>query len=99
MYVRVRNGADLRAAVDALGTQSDVAARANLSLQRLNQLISGTAPVIGIHRAITLEDTLGVPRGSLFAVDDGRLVGPYIPTEHDDPTAEPAPDRTDSGAA
>lgn len=80
MYVRVRSQAALRCAVERGGTQIDVAERAGMSAQRLSQLVTGVAPSIRVRQAAVLEDTLRVPRGSLFVVDTGGVaeLGPYL---------------------
>lgn len=80
MYVRVRTQAALRAAVQHAGTQAKVAERAGMSVQRLNQLVTGSAPSIRVRQAAALEDALGVARGSLFVVDNGGvdMISPYL---------------------
>jgi DNA-binding transcriptional regulator YdaS (Cro superfamily) len=80
MYVRVRKQSALRRAVEHAGTQTDVAERAGMSVQRLNQLITGVAPSIRVRQAAALEDTLGVVRGALFVVDSGGIdmIAPYL---------------------
>lgn len=77
-HVRIRNGARLRALVySAVGSQRKVAEAAGMSFQRLNALISGVRPVIAVDQAARLEDTLNVPRGSLFVLDTPELIAPY----------------------
>lgn len=51
-----------------------------MSAQRLSGLVTGAAPSIRVQQAARLEDSLGVPRGSLFVVDPGGvdLIGPYL---------------------
>jgi hypothetical protein len=80
-YVRVRKLTELRDCIDALGTQTDVAAAAQLSLQRVNQLYTGTSTVVEVRKAARLEDVLGLPRGSLFEALDRELLMPYMADE------------------
>lgn len=93
-YVRVRKHDDLVAAVDATGTQVDVAAAAGLSVQRVNQLYTGAHDVLEVRKARRLEDALGAPPGSLFIAVDGPLLLPYVHAADEDDTApgEPADD-------
>lgn len=90
-YVRVRKLDALVAAVDATGTQVDVAAAAGLSTQRVNQLYTGHHSIIEVRKARRLEDALGVPPGELFTAVDGPLLLPYVHATEDDP-CEPAGD-------
>jgi HTH-type transcriptional regulator / antitoxin HigA len=54
-------GASLRSALEALGmTQSDLAARAGLSLKHVNQIVQGTAPV-SQETALLLEKVTRIP--------------------------------------
>lgn len=78
--VRIRNGAKLRTLVGATGSQRAVARAAGMSFQRLNALLSEVRPLIAVEQAAALEDSLGVPRGSLFALDTPELVEPYMST-------------------
>jgi transcriptional regulator with XRE-family HTH domain len=82
-YVRVRKHPDLVEAVDNSGTQTDVAALAGISLSRLSQLYTGRHHTIELHKAAALEDTLGVPRGSLFVFTEpfGPLA-PYVDNDN-----------------
>jgi transcriptional regulator with XRE-family HTH domain len=102
-YVRVRKRDDLVAAIDATGTQVDVAAAAGLSTQRINQLFTGAHDVIEVRKARRLEDALGVPPGALFVAVDGPLLAPYVhasdsaddphaPAVDDQPPEPPGPD-------
>lgn len=77
-HVRIRNGAHLRSLVGSAGTQRDVARAAGMTFQRLNALISEVRPVIAVEQAARLEDTLRVPRGTLFAHDTPELLAPYV---------------------
>lgn len=83
LYVRVRDPAVLRRHVEEFGTQSDVAARSDLSVQRLSQLVTGVAPVIRAAFAAKIEEVLGVEPGTLFVVDQGHLLRPYLDDTHD----------------
>lgn len=78
-YVRVRKHDELRRHIDATGhTQTDIAAAAHLSVQRLNQIYVGHHSVLEVRKAGRLEDVLKVPRGTLFTAVDGPLLVPYI---------------------
>jgi hypothetical protein len=81
--VRVRDQLDgrdgwkvLREKVVQAGPQVTVASRAGMSLQRLNQLVTGTALKIDARLAGKLEDVLGVPRGTYFEADE--VLRPYV---------------------
>jgi hypothetical protein len=89
-YVRVRTLDELRRSIDAVGSQTDVAAASHLSLQRLNQLYVGSHDRIEVRKAARLEQVLGVPAGHLFEAVDGPLLRPYItePTPAADPSAD-----------
>ena len=82
-YVRVCKLEEFRLAVDRAGTQTDVAAAARVSLQRLNQLYVGTHDVLEVRKAARLERVLAVPVGSLFAAVDAPLLIPYMPDPAD----------------
>jgi transcriptional regulator with XRE-family HTH domain len=97
-YVRVRKLSDLVEAVDATGTQVDVAIAAGLSVQRLNQLYTGRHDTVEVRKARRLEQALGTPPGALFVAVDGDLLGPYVHADQADPEAAgdpaaPTPDR------
>ena len=77
-YVRVRKVDLLVERVDATGTQVDVAAAAGLSVQRVNQLVTGAHSVVEVRKARRLETALGVPHGTLFEAVDSGLLAPYI---------------------
>lgn len=81
-YVRASDVDTLRERVEALGRHADVAFRAGLSPVRLSQVLAGASPAIPLAQAAKLEDVLGVPRGSLFVVDDpaanAETIGPYL---------------------
>ena len=86
-YVCVREQDDLRRRIDATGcTQTDLAAAAGMSVQRLNQVYVGRHTVLEVRKAGRLEDVLKVPRGTLFSAVDGPLLVPYI---DDDPAPPP----------
>lgn len=99
LYVRVRNRTLFREAVEARGTQVELAAAAGVSPQRVNQLINGPKVVrVNLRAAATMERHLGVPPGHLFFADpnlgdDIAVVGPYLAAHEDDdpdaPAAEP----------
>lgn len=92
-YVRVRKHEELRQHIDATGhTQTDVAAAAQLSVQRLNQLYVGHHAVLEVRKAGRLEDVLQVPRGTLFTAVDGPLLVPYI--DDGPPSPDEGPRRT-----
>jgi hypothetical protein len=97
VHVRVRDGRTLRDRVEAVGTHADVAMRAGLAPARLSQILSETAPVIKVHQAARLEDVLGVPRGTFFALDDPEadacLLAAYVDVDVPKP-AEPADNRS-----
>jgi hypothetical protein len=95
-YVRVRKLDELRRLIDAAGTQTDVAAAAGLSLQRLNQLYVGTHSRLEVRKARRLEDVLHVPYGSVFAAVDGPLLEPYMTDDHDEPTPDDGTEVTDA---
>lgn len=97
-YVRVRKLDDLRRAIDAAGTQTDVAAAAHFSVQRLNQLALGRHDVLEVRKAARLEQVLNVPPGTLFDAIDGDLLRPYIgdSSEHDSGTEDPTDDEDDA---
>jgi hypothetical protein len=81
-YVRVRKLEDLRRRIDNTGsTQTEVAASAGLSVQRLNQIYVGNHAVLEVRKAGRLEDVLKVSRGTLFVAIDGPLLVPYIDDE------------------
>jgi len=88
-YVRIRKPDVLREYIDLVGTQTDVAALAGLSLQRLNQLYIGVHDVVEVRKAARLEDVVGARRGELFEAVDGELLAPYIHAEDDHADAEP----------
>jgi hypothetical protein len=77
-YVRVRKVEALREYIDHVGTQTDVASLAGLSLQRLNQLYVGVHLTVEVRKAARLEDVVGAKRGELFEAVDGDLLAPYI---------------------
>ena len=98
-YVCVRELGEFRSAVDRAGTQTDVAAAAHLSVQRLNQLYVGTHGVLEVRKARRLEDVLHVGHGTLFAAVDAPLLVPYMVDKHDDPSSEDTrPDGRETGA-
>lgn len=89
-YVRVRKLEELRRHIDGTGsTQTDVAAAAQLSVQRLNQLYVGHHDVLEVRKAGRLEDVLKVRRGTLFSAIDGPLLVPYIDDEPEPPDDGP----------
>jgi transcriptional regulator with XRE-family HTH domain len=99
-YVRLVNATALLEAIAAhgTGTQTEVAASAGISLQRLNQIVREVAPVVPVATAAALERALGVPVGALFAPDDAELLRRYIanassPSTPDspEPASPPAP--------
>lgn len=87
-YVRVRNRELLRTHVDATGLQNEVAARADMSPQRLSQLMTGAAPVIRARLAGRLAEVLGVPGRLLFEVDEPDLIKEYLDDRSADLVAE-----------
>lgn len=92
--VRVRKHEDLVQRIDDTGLQVEVAEAAGLSIQRVNQLYTGSHTVIEVRKARALEDALGVPHGALFEAVDGGLLAPYVHSEdEDDPGtgADPPP--------
>lgn len=89
-YVRVRKLEELRRLIDATGsTQTDIAAAAQMSVQRLNQLYVGNHLTVEVRKAARLEDVLKVPRGTLFSAVDGPLLVPYIDDEPVPPDGRP----------
>jgi transcriptional regulator with XRE-family HTH domain len=99
-YVRVCKHAELVARIDEAGTQVDVAAAADLSTQRINQLYTGAHSIIEVRKARRLEETLGVPYGELFTAVDAPLLAPYMRAEPPDsePGDQPPGDPTDPTA-
>lgn len=86
--VRVRKHQELVDRIDETGTQVDVASAAGLSIQRLNQLYTGSHSVVEVRKARALEDALGVPHGTYFEAVDGPLLVPYVHDEDPDDDRE-----------
>lgn len=92
-YVRVKDRAELRRHVQAVGRQIDVAARAGLAPQRLNQLLTGVAPRIEADAAARLERVLGVTPNTLFGIpeEEKATLRPYMAGDEGD-SGESGPD-------
>lgn len=94
-YVRIRKPEELRRCILAAGQQRDIAAAADLSTTRLNQIATGRKQVLDVGKARRLEQVLGVPHGTLFVAVDGEALAPYIDemgdTEHVEDEPEDAP--------
>lgn len=97
-YVRVRKHEELVTRIDQTGYQVEVAHAANLTVQRLNNIYTGTKSVIEVRKARALEDALGVPHGTYFEAVDATLLAPYVhaadpdpdgPAEYGDPGGDP----------
>jgi DNA-binding transcriptional regulator YdaS (Cro superfamily) len=60
-------------------TYTEVAREAGVSVPFLNQLATGNACRVRAAHAAAIEDALGVPRGSVFALSpaDAELLAPY----------------------
>jgi transcriptional regulator with XRE-family HTH domain len=61
----------------AAGSQRGLAAKVGVSRTYINQLMLSKRSWVPLHTAVRIEDTLGVPRGSLFGFPDLALVAPY----------------------
>lgn len=87
--VRVRKHSDLVQAIDDTGLQVEVAAASGLTIQRVNQLYTGSHDRIEVRKARALENALGVPHGALFTAVDGPLLVPYVhPDDEDEPDGD-----------
>lgn len=75
--VRVRSLAALVERSMAQGSQRDLARRVGVSPTAINLLLQGKRSTVSLDLAARIEDSLDVPRGSLFRFDDLELVGPY----------------------
>lgn len=75
--VRVRNRAALIEHTLAAGSQRGLAAKVGVSRTYINQLMLGKRSWVTLDTAVRIEDTLAVPRGSLFGFPDLALVAPY----------------------
>lgn len=80
VYVRVRDLAALRDQINRTRTtQADLARAAHTSPARISHIVTGRARTVALTVAAAIEDTLTVPRGSLFEITDpADLVSPYM---------------------
>lgn len=99
-YVRLRNAEVLREAIAAhgSGTQAELASKAGISFQRLNQIVRQVAPVVPVRTAAQIERALGLEVGALFEPDDAPLLARYLRTAGEpstsdtvEPASPPAP--------
>lgn len=94
VYARVKDAELLRKHVAAKGLQVEVATLCGLSPQRFSALITGTAPVINLNDAATIERVLGVAPRTLFIphnVGDPELLARYLAEPSTPDTADPQP--------
>lgn len=76
--VRVRSLPVLVEAIAAGGTQRDLARKVGVSPTSINLLATGKRHTTSVGVAGRIEDALGVPRGSLFALDQPDVLAPYV---------------------